>query len=239
MSFSIRCCLLVLAIYTLIVAPSCSKHEEYSSMRSSGETVPQSVGQNTPKEYPCICTPQTAKTVGELYLASNPLFEADQKKFVTFQTIVEAYSRDLQADSPDIICANELGRALINRALTHFSGREIDAAYGRALSEGATLGEAQKIKDSFANDSVTTDMMGEELVWLSKVLPPAANGNWQPYWDPNSATEQRREYRYAVAMMRSMPTGSEALKSMQGGFAYYRSILVDQTVVAACAFRRK
>lgn len=123
-----------------------------------------------------ICSPKIARIIGQIYVLSSPVSKHDR-----LMNIIQQNGLLFSENSNVIICMKKLGNRLVYRGLASFSQSDYDNAYGRALEMGATAEQAQGVSNSIINGSVDLELMGKELVWLAKVLPAAADGNWDPF----------------------------------------------------------
>lgn len=120
-----------------------------------------------------ICSPDEARLLSRLYFLANPARpHQDLRRFV------EHHSACLQAGSPVIRCAARLGRALERRGMAALDPDDC----GSILDPGyATAEQARCVVLSIQRGAVDPGALGRELSWLSRVIPPAARGDWRPY----------------------------------------------------------
>jgi len=75
--------------------------------------------------------------------------------------------------------ARQIGQALQYQGLTSYSQGDYDDAYGSVLAQGGTIDMAHDVAGSMQSGALDAWMTGKELVWLSEVIPIAANGKRQ------------------------------------------------------------
>lgn len=92
-----------------------------------------------------------------------------------------------------IQCMRRLGNALVQAGLAagleQRNSRSATERFGGEMPEGLEdlPGEVDASMNSYSSDAV---VMGQELLWLARVLPDAARGNYAPY--NNSGTDTRQ-----------------------------------------------
>ena len=92
-----------------------------------------------------------------------------------------------------------LGNKLVSSALSSFAQKDYDRGYESALGMGATMEQARDVANSIGSGSVDLYLMGNELLWLAKVLPYAANGNWSLF--KTTGTENRNQIRQILPII--------------------------------------
>jgi hypothetical protein len=206
---------------------------------SHARTAPVAGASNSPVQAAkpdCLCYPQPARNVGVLLLRSNPLMEMDAARFNAFREFIQQNAALLRAGTATMNCAGQLGRALQQHGLTRYSPREYDEAYGRVLQRGGTIEMANDVADSMRSGALDAWMTGKELVWLSQVIPAAANGNWLPY--ATTGTESRKQLRQVMVIIEQMPDMQGMLNSVQHLLVTFQPQIEEQMVMAACLLRR-
>ena len=135
---------------------------------------------------------ETAKNLGHLYYAVNPLNELQNPKSI--ENFIYSNKSLLQDDSPTIRCARKLGTKLIESGLKAFSNNDYDRAYGSVLDMGGNMSQARDVSQSIQQGAVDTFMIGQELLWISNVVPKAANGDWTDF--NKTGTQSRMTLRW-------------------------------------------
>ena len=127
------------------------------------------------------CTLETARAIGNLYLLSMPLM--DHEDLVAF---VQENKYSLTSSSSIIQCMKKAGSRLTGDGISAYNPNDYNKAYGRVLEMGGTSDMAHDIASSMESPAMQALAMGQELLWLAKVIPEAANGNWEPYNNPET-----------------------------------------------------
>lgn len=174
--------------------------------------------------------------MGELLVRSNPLIEMNAGQFQSFQGFIQGNSSLLQSNGPTMTCARELGQALQYQGLSSYSQSDYNDAYGSVLAQGGTIDMAQDVAGGMQSGALDAWMTGQELVWLSQVIPSASNGNWQPYL--TTGTESRNQVRQVMVLLQSMPDMQSMLQEVQHLLLSYQPIVEEQMVMAGCLFRK-
>ena len=180
-----------------------------------------------------LCTEVTARNVGGLYYALNPLNEQSHPQ--QLMAFVQTNKRLLAPNAPTIQCLRLVGLRLMNQGLASFSMKDSDHAYESALRMGADVDQARSVASSINSGSIEAYMMGEELVWLSEVVPAAAEGDWTRF--AGTGTQSRLMFRQVwplyqqmLAMDPSMRTILEsAMAQMQPWVEYQVAVLAYWT----------
>ena len=125
------------------------------------------------------CDEASARLVARAYVLSNPLAGNGDALIQLMAENRAAFSEGGKA----ILCMQALGTGLTLRALVAQSqggGYSATERFGGAMPQGLEHlpGQVDASMQSYNADVFT---MGQELLWLSRVLPPAAKGDYQPY----------------------------------------------------------
>lgn len=153
------------------------------------------------------CTVESARLLGRLYYLSNPMGSGND--LVAF---VNRNRTNLTNDGALIKCAEELGKRLIVQSLSAFSRSDYDDAYGSVLNMGGTMDQVRGVAGEIQGGTVDMFMMGQELLWLAKVLPPAVNGNWGPF--NTTGTESRNMMRQILPIYQMMMATDPAMAQL-------------------------
>jgi hypothetical protein len=146
----------------------------------------------------------TAKNLGRLYYAVNPLNEVQNPNAV--MKFINDHKSLLQDDSPTISCARKLGNRLIQSGLNAFSNSDYDRAYGSVLDMGGNMSHARDVANSLQQGAVDAFMIGQELLWIANVVPKAANGDWTDF--NNTGTQSRMTMRQVWPIYKTMGMSS-------------------------------
>jgi len=134
------------------------------------------------------CDDQAARLAAQAYVLSIPLVQGREQLLSLLQDHRAAFLQDGEATG----CLRRLGERLTSsgmqqaRELEGFSARK---QFGGGMPEGLDHlpGQVDHSLRAYAGNTI---MMGQELLWLSRVLPAAAHGNTAPY--NTTATPARR-----------------------------------------------
>ena len=125
--------------------------------------------------WPPTCDPGTSVLVAHAYVLSIPLL-GRQDELVPFMNSAPALFTE---GGRAIACMQSVGTTLVKKGVlmsNQFSGHPAMAKFGGRMPPGlASLpGQVDSALNSYGADSVA---MGQEFLWLSRVLPDAARGN--------------------------------------------------------------
>ena len=128
--------------------------------------------------WPPACDPGTSVLVAHAYVLSMPLL-GRENELVPFMNSAPAWFAE---GGQAIGCMNSVGAALVKKGVltsNQFSGHPAMAKFGGRMPPGlASLpGQVDSALNSYRADNIA---MGEEFLWLSRVLPAAAQGNFTP-----------------------------------------------------------
>lgn len=177
---------------------------------------PESDAQTQPTPSGRVCEEQHSRLIGRLYYVANPVSEnTDSRELESF--VIN--NRDqLMPGSRLLNCAANAGNRLRRQSVLSFSKADADQAYQQSLNWGATQEQAQAVSDSMIQGSIEGVTIGEELLWLSKVIPAAARGDWDAF--KNTGTDARQETRQAWRLMSKVinPSDQAAFKQAMQQF---------------------
>ena len=147
-----------------------------------------------------ICDDRTARLVARAYVLSIPLF-FKQDDLIPLMAENRAYFLE---GGKVIRCMQARSMALMQGALsaaeqnTRYSATE---RFGGSMPEGLEHlpGQVDASMRSYGNDMFT---MGQELLWLSQVLPPAAEEDYEPY--NTTATQNRQMMAQALPILQML-----------------------------------
>jgi len=174
---------------------------------------------------------QTARILGRLYYLANPYEVARDPMQIT--NYVRANASSLGENSEVIRCARELGGLMINQGIQNFNAngdreRMYDIGHRAEVDPLVT----KRAADEMYNGSADLFFMGQELVWLARVIPSAAAGNWDPF--NNSGTDSRKQFYQLWPLVQSMTYGDEYTKQiMEQAFKQMQPIVEYQILLLA------
>lgn len=170
---------------------------------------------------------QAARVLGRAYYLAMPLLEPSELANYVQQ------NRDYFVENgPAIRCASELGNKLIYQAVSSYSPSDYDRAYERSLEMGATMEMADSVANSIRSGNLELFAMGQELLWLAKVLPHAAEGDWTPF--NTTGTDARITTRNYLNIVNSMGMmDPETLQIMKESMTQFQTLAEDQIVFLA------
>lgn len=163
----------------------------------------------------------TGLYVAALYVASCPSFSRDD-------SVIEEGMDDigyLIAEDGDIIrCMRSIGEVMVRQGMENFDfnnvarnqvrGNVLNMANNAGLDNAGIF--ADKVVTSMRNEQLQPIIIGQELIWLSKVLPSAAEGDWDDYYNTGSifrrqAQQQVIYYKNILQMFSGDPEAAELI----------------------------
>ena len=134
------------------------------------------------------CDESSSRLVAQVYVLANPVAGRENE----IVSLMQQYPNYFRDHGGVIRCMQRLGNALIGSGLAHYqqyAGNPAQQAYGGQLPEGLQHlpGEVDDSLRSYGSDMFA---MGQEFLWLARVLPPAAQGNYGPYNRTGTDTRQ-------------------------------------------------
>jgi hypothetical protein len=151
-----------------------------------------------------VCEIEHARTIGRLYYIANPIQE--QTDLLPLETFVSENREFFSPSGAFTTCAANVAYRMMRQANLTFSPEDADRAYEDSLNAGAIPEQARRAADSINAGSVDTRTIGQELLWLARVIPNAAAGDWNPY--RKTGTELRLQIRQ-VWPLYNQPNGLE------------------------------
>jgi hypothetical protein len=151
-----------------------------------------------------------ALALANAYVRANPLYAI---YFGSIQDYVAAHSQHFVRGADAIRCAQAVSNQLLAGAIASFDPKDIDRK--RALD--ARLG-SMGISPGPAQPSVASQfyMMGQTIARLARVLPPAARGDWRPFFTPTTQLEQMQFFAtQMLQMMMQDPSNRAVLASVE------------------------
>jgi len=186
-------CILLIFCFILIVCGSKSDNSSFKTnfLKTSSCDLPISFDQY----YSCDIN--TALTIGIFYVLSCPSLRTNEP---TIYSAVNENSQFLDENGTVIQCMRRLGELMVNQGYQNFNFNNtaqnqvhenvLEMANSTGLS--AQAGNiADNVVNGMRNQQLQPIIVGNELIWLSNVLPDAANGNWEAYENTGSIFRQQ------------------------------------------------
>jgi hypothetical protein len=177
-----------------------------------------------------------------MYVSANPLLA---QKFQRTRPIndphpalvqdVSSYPDVFKESSSVIVCARALGALLIERGVVSFNPN----AYSDVMKRfgGTRAAEfAPQVAQSLNKDALYFIALGQELQWLSQVLPAAVRGDWGPYLSTGTLFRQttRQQLIYFNQMDQifgANPQNRAFLENAMAAFLSQIDPLIEQQIV--------
>lgn len=169
-------------------------------------------------------------SIGKLYYVASPAYYTNNWK--QLNNLVANNRNLLRSNSPIIKCMKEVGENMQIEAMQSFDSRAGINAYASAISYGANASQARQIQTNIENGQIQPYLIGKELVWLSQVLPKAAQGDWSGFM--NTGTFTRRQAIEGIALIQQMfeyMGETEMLNYVMSTMNEYQPYLEYQTAV--------
>lgn len=135
------------------------------------------------------CKEDYSGLISDLLFFSNPIFMPDD--FSDLMDIINSNSNDLNEGSSIYDCMEKAGNNLQEMGYELFESGDADHAYGRALELGATIDQANTIRNDINNEALDLIGMGKELIWLKDALPEIVKGDTGLLTTGGSSTRQQ------------------------------------------------
>jgi hypothetical protein len=146
----------------------------------------------------CVCDEETSRLVARAYVLSIPFLGRENE----LPTLMASNSSYFTADGRAIQCMQSLGTTIWQRGSARLDEANEDrdraiGTYGGSMPEGLgdLPGQVGDSRRSYAGHQLR---MGQELLWLSQVLPYAVQGNYAPY---NDGTTNRQMDKQQLSML--------------------------------------
>ena len=171
------------------------------------------------------CDEETSRLVAKAYVLSAPFIGRENELIALAQSNPDYFNDGGKA----IRCMQSLGTALMQGGLEQnkqFSGSSATERFGSSMPDGlhGLPGQVDESLRSYGSDMYS---MGKELVWLSRVLPPAVKGNYTPY--KTTGTEIRQMTSQALQIYQMLcQMDPSACRMMQSMFLEMEPMLEQQ-----------
>jgi hypothetical protein len=151
---------------------------------------------------PKVCNEADATLLAEAFYLAMPLWEIpglDPPE--SFEDLIERTGPEHFSAAQGVVqCANALGQFLVIRGLSAYDPKAYDRAMAVAPAGAEHL--APEVAQSLNSGSVDLVQMGQELIWLSQVLPQMAKGDFTDFNE--SGTMARQMFRQALPQLKLM-----------------------------------
>lgn len=120
---------------------------------------------------PAVADEYVARVVARAYFYDHPLAVEEMEALVS-------QNKDLfEPNGPAIRCMRSLGTGLLQAAFNAYDQKALEKAY----RSGAPPDIARDVANLVNDSAIKLAWLGQELIWLSEVLPYGAQGNWVPF----------------------------------------------------------
>ena len=163
------------------------------------------------------CDEQTSRLVSRAYILSIPLLGRENDLISLMRSSPSSFGEDGRA----IQCMRVLGSAMTRQGLAQAQPSDRDRAsrmFGGSMPEGLEHlpGQVDQSLNSYSNGPFE---IGQELLWLAQVLPPAAQGDYAPY--NTTGTFNRRMMRQVLPQFQLLcqmqPSACQMMMQMMSG----------------------
>jgi len=214
-----------LTAFLLILTLSCAnerKGNKYSDDGISGQ------------ESQTVCDEQTARIIGKLSYISSPLFVINN--WADLNAFVNEYRSILLPGSKVIQCMREAGIRMQSAALQSLDPQAGNRAYSSALNMGATGEMANTIKANIDGGQIQPFVMGQDLVWLSQVIPKGAQGDWSDFNKGTFIRNQSIDYTRTMVTMFQYMGEADLLNYVMSTMTSYQPYAEYQTAIMVSWF---
>ena len=160
------------------------------------------------------CDEVTSRLVAQAYVLSIPIMGRENELVPLMRSNPGYFTEGGRA----IHCMQSLGTALVQGGVAksnQFSGYSATERFGPMMPNGLAHlpGQVDDSMRSYGSDML---IMGQELLWLSRVLPPAAQGNTTPYNTTGTDSRQMAAQVLPIYQMlcRMDPSICQMMRSM-------------------------
>lgn len=186
------------------------------------------------RQRECPCNVGLAKEIAAIYVMANPIHEA-QNYHVLISQLRSSYP-DLNNKSDLIRCMRVIGKRFLCAGLQSFT--EVEVARARINEVGMQVKLPVSISDRTYNDLISGQLdlyhFGEELIWLSSVLPAAVRGDSTLYFNTGTRTRNIiRNWRPCLeGMMMDDPLTNQYINTAFKEYnAEYYSLIEEQMLI--------
>lgn len=174
------------------------------------------------------CDESTAEKVGYVYYFANPTFMIND--YNALSNLIESDDDLLSSDSRVIRCMRIAGLRMKNYNLQNLDSDAGDEAWDRAVEMGASDETADQIQTNIDNSQIQLYALGQELVWLSEVLPECAAGDCTSFHTTSPLLRQQSiDYIRTIVPMIVVMGDQWVLNLLLANLNYYGPYTVYQT----------
>lgn len=147
-----------------------------------------------------------ARHLARIYVLTNPLAEGDFRAYLS-------QNRPYFVENGQAVqLAKELGLALRTAGVSSYDPGAEERAHRIASQTGVSPEFAPEVARNLNRNSLDLWRMGNELLWLAEVLPPATRGDFGPY--ETTGTWQRQQIRQVLPILKTLLTSDPEMAQM-------------------------
>ena len=174
------------------------------------------------------CDEMSSQLVARTYVLTMPLMGRDNEMIQLMQSYPDYFTQGGGA----ILCMPRLGTVLVQGGLAQSGqsgGYSATESFGSSMPEGLAHlpGQVDASMQSYGSDMFA---MGQELLWLSEVLPAAAQGNYTPYNTPRTPARQMASQVLPIHQM--LCQSDPSMCQMMLGMLHEMAPQIEQQVYA-------
>ncbi len=174
------------------------------------------------------CDAFTSRMAAHAYVLSIP-FMGRENELIPFMQSVPGY---FETAGQATRCMQSLGGKLVQRGTAmsnQFSGHPAMDKFGGRMPAGLEHlpGQVDQGLNSYGANAVS---MGQELIWLSNVLPAAVQGNPIPYNTTGTSTRQqaRQLWNYFQMTCQTNPSSCQVMQVVQASLREQSPVMEEQ-----------
>jgi hypothetical protein len=182
--------------------------------------------------------------LAKAYVLSFPVNE--KENFPRLIAFLMENDPGLDENSKLIKCTKFLGNSLVQSGLQNYIRENQDEARERMYNIGSGAGVDPEITERAYQDMAGSDTnlemidLGKELLWLADVLPPAVQGNNEPYF--TTGTDSRQIIRQYLPVIAGMDSEMNALLNsvLEENRSLLFNVMEEELVIyslMACSFQ--
>jgi len=175
----------------------------------------------------CLFNKETARMIGEIYVLSNPL--NDPNELVQY---IQDHLEYFLDDGIAVKSARALGNWMLEQNKTSLDKETIHEVKNKLIDCQIKEEYACKLLTQFCKSDINFTELGNELIWLSKVLPCLARGDLKTYLC--TGTEFRKNLRIIISWYgTSHISDPEIAEMIMKDRNCYRRVMADQISLLA------
>lgn len=168
------------------------------------------------------CNVNTAKHLAKAYVLAQPLSTGNLDSFL------QNNRQMFQENGSAIQCAKRLGEYLRSNGLRSYDTHAYERVVEIAPPE--LVEKAPQVAQSINAGSIDAINIGNELLWLSEVLPSATRGNYSPF--NNTGTLLRQQIRQYMGIIGPILQENRSLIDLMNN-SLINPLLEDQIMMLA------